>query len=382
MMPGKIVVIAVITAMLIVGLAFGCAVSKSPAPPEPAGRPSPAIDVAVVVAGLDTPWAVEFAPDGRIFITERPGRVRIVKDGHLLEEPWFTIDIARGGESGLLGLALDPRFEQNGFVYLAYTYRDPDGNLENRLVRLRDDPSADKGELDIVLVDGVVGASNHDGGRVRFGSDNKLYWTTGDAQDSELSQDLTSLNGKILRLNSDGTIPADNPFPGSLVYSYGHRNPQGLAWQPSTGRLYATEHGPSGFQGSGQDEVNYIEAGNNYGWPTITGDGTQTGLTSPVIHSGTSETWAPSGATFVVGGVCDGSLLFVGLRGQTLYRLTLDPKHPDKVVVFERLLADEFGRLRDVTQGPEGAIYILTSNRDGRGRPADDDDKLLRLVVR
>jgi glucose/arabinose dehydrogenase len=336
----------------------------------------------VVVAGLDTPWAVEFAPDGRIFITERPGRVRIVKDGHLLEEPWFTIDIARGGESGLLGLALDPRFEQNGFVYLAYTYRDPDGNLENRLVRLRDDPSADKGELDIVLVDGVVGASNHDGGRVRFGSDNKLYWTTGDAQDSELSQDLTSLNGKILRLNSDGTIPADNPFPGSLVYSYGHRNPQGLAWQPSTGRLYATEHGPSGFQGSGQDEVNYIEAGNNYGWPTITGDGTQTGLTSPVIHSGTSETWAPSGATFVVGGVCDGSLLFVGLRGQTLYRLTLDPKHPDKVVVFERLLADEFGRLRDVTQGPDGAIYILTSNRDGRGRPADDDDKLLRLVVR
>ncbi len=385
-MSGRITLTALITGLLVVAALAGCAISEPSPPAEQGDRPSVAvgidIDIEVVVRGLDTPWAIDFAPDGRIFITERPGRVRIVKNGLLLDEPWFTVDIARGGESGLLGLALDPQFEQNRFVYLAYTYRDEDGRLKNRLIRLRDDQSGGKGELDSILVDDVVGASNHDGGRVGFGPDGKLYWTTGDAQASELAQDLTSLNGKILRLNTDGTVPADNPFPDSLIYSYGHRNPQGLAWQPGTGRLYSTEHGPSGFQGSGQDEVNYIEAGKNYGWPTVTGDGAREGLTSPVIQSGSSETWAPGGATFVVGGPWDGSLLFVGLRGQTLYRLTIDINDPNKVVALERLLVGEYGRLRDVVQGPDEAIYILTSNRDGRGRPAEDDDKVLRLVVR
>ncbi len=336
----------------------------------------------MVVTGLETPWAIDFAPDGRIFITERPGRVRIVKNGQLLDEPWTTIDVAPGGESGLLGLALDPEFQNNGLVYLSYTYIDGEGNSINRLVRMRDDQSSDKGTLDRILVDGVRGASNHDGGRLRFGPDNKLYWTMGDAQDSDLAQDISSLNGKILRLNPDGTVPQDNPFPNSIVYSYGHRNPQGLAWQPQTGRLYSTEHGPSGFQGSGQDEVNFIEAGKNYGWPIIYGDKTRSDMVTPVIQSGSSETWAPAGATFVVGGPWDGSLLFVGLRGQSLYRLTLDTNDPFKVLGFERLLVGEFGRLRDVAQGPDNAIYILTSNRDGRGRPSEGDDKLLRLVVR
>lgn len=355
----------------------------APAPtPTPANTGSIAIDVEVVVRGLDTPWAIDFAPDGRMFITERPGRVRIVKNGQLLAEPWIAIDVAQGGESGLLGLALDPQFDQDQFVYVAYTYRDGDSRFKNRLVRLRDDQPSGKGILDRILVDDVKGANNHDGGRVRFGPDNKLYWTMGDAQVAELAQDLTSLNGKILRLNADGTVPADNPFPNSIIYSYGHRNPQGLAWQPGTERLYSTEHGPSGFQGSGQDEVNYIEAGKNYGWPVITGGKAQKGMVSPVMQSGSSETWAPSGATFVVGGPWDSSLLFVGLRGQTLYRLTLDTKDPRKVLAFERLLVGDFGRLRDVVQGPDNAIYILTSNRDGRGRPSEGDDKVLRLVVR
>ncbi|MFC2020353.1 PQQ-dependent sugar dehydrogenase [Chloroflexota bacterium] len=380
-MFGRITLIAVITGLLVVVTPAGCRSSKPSAPIEQANRPSAAMDVEVVVGGLDTPWAIDFAPDGRIFITERPGRVRIVKNGQLLDEPWITIDVARGGESGLLGLALDPQFEQNGFVYLAYTYRAEDGSLTNRLVRMRDDQSSGKGKLVNILVDDVPGASNHDGGRVRFGPDDKLYWTAGDAGDSELAQDLTSPNGKILRLNADGTVPADNPFPGSMIYSYGHRNPQGLAWQPGTERLYSTEHGPSGFQGSGQDEVNYIEAGKNYGWPLVTGDEVREGMVLPVIQSGSSETWAPGGATFVVGGAWDGSLLFVGLRGQTLYRLVVDINEPDKVLSFERLLSGEYGRLRDVAQGPDEAIYILTSNRDGRGNPAEDDDKVLRLVV-
>jgi len=360
----------------------GCTTSQPSEAIITTGGTSVTIDTDVVVTGLETPWAIDFAPDGRIFITERPGRIRIVKNGQLLDEPWTTIDVAPGGESGLLGLALDPEFQNNGLVYLSYTYVDQEGNSTNRLVRMRDDQSSDKGTLDGILIDGVRGASNHDGGRLRFGPDNKLYWTMGDAQDSDLAQDISSLNGKILRLNPDGTIPDDNPFPNSIVYSYGHRNPQGLAWQPGTGRLYSTEHGPSGFQGSGQDEVNCIEAGKNYGWPIIYGDKTQSDMVTPVIQSGSSETWAPAGATFVVGGPWDGSLLFVGLRGQSLYRLTLDDHDPFKVLSFERLLVGEFGRLRDVAQGPDNAIYVLTSNRDGRGRPSEGDDKLLRLGVR
>jgi glucose/arabinose dehydrogenase len=376
-------ILTVVTVSLL-GIVFfgGCATSQPPEPTRTADGLSANVDVEVVVKGLNAPWAIDFAADGRIFITERPGRVRIVKNGQLLDEPWTTIDIAPGGESGLLGLALDPEFQYNGLVYLAYTYTDGEGNPNNRLVRMREDSLSNRGILDMILVDGVKGASNHDGGRLRFGPDGKLYWTMGDAQDSDLAQDISSLNGKILRLNPDGTVPQDNPFPSSIVYSYGHRNPQGLAWQPGTGRLYSTEHGPSGSQGSGQDEVNFIEAGKNYGWPIIHGDKTREDMISPVVQSGSSETWAPAGATFVVGGPWDGSLLFVGLRGQTLYRLTVDTNDPLKVLGFERLLVGEYGRLRDVVQVPDNAIHILTSNRDGRGRPSEGDDKLLRLVVR
>jgi glucose/arabinose dehydrogenase len=201
----------------------------------------------------------------------------------------------------------------------------------------------------------------------------------GDAQESSHSQKLSSLNGKILRLNPDGSIPADNPFANSYVYSYGHRNPQGLAWQPKTGRLYSTEHGPSGFQGCCRDEVNYIEPGKNYGWPEIRGDETRNGMISPVIHAGTSETWAPGGATFVSRGPWAGSLLFTGLRGQTLYRVQLDPKDPRKAIHLERLFYRRFGRLRDVVEGPDGSLYLLTSNHDGRGNPAADDDRVIRL---
>jgi len=378
----KINLTVLITIQLGTGIMIGCTTSQTPIPDQPPDTLSVSIDVEVVATGLETPWAIDFSEDGRIFITERPGRVRIVRNGRLLPDPWVTIDVAPGGEAGLLGLALDPEFQQNGFVNLAYTYTDREGNLKNRLVRMRENQSSDKGILDRILVDEVEGASNHNGGRLRFGPDNKLYWTMGDAQVSELAQDISSLNGKILRLNQDGTVPEDNPFPNSIVYSYGHRNPQGLAWQPLTGRLYATEHGPSGFQGSGQDEINFIGGGKNYGWPIIYGDKTREDMASPVVQSGSSETWAPAGATLVIGGPGDGSLMFVGLRGQTLYRLTLDINDPFKVISFERFLVGEYGRLRDVVQGPDNAIYILTSNRDGRGLPSKGDDKLLRLVVR
>ncbi len=376
------VVSVVIGISLALIMCIGCirqpaALPSSPQEPDI----SSSMDISVLAEDLDTPWAIDFAPDGRIFVTERPGRIRIVQEGKLETQPWFTVEAVESGESGLLGLVLDPQFAQNGFVYTAYTYHTENGSLRNQLIRLRDVPTDRKGVVDKVLIDGIVGAANHDGGRVKFGADAKLYWTTGDAQKSELAQDLSSLNGKILRLNPDGTIPADNPFTGSPVYSYGHRNPQGLAWQPSTGRLYATEHGPSGIPG-GRDELNYIEPGNNYGWPIITGEETRSGMVSPILQSGISETWAPGGATFVTQGHWSGSLLFVGLRGQSLYRVTLDSTDPRKVLTFERLLTGKFGRLRDVAQGPDGAIYILTSNRDGRGQPSTGDDKILRLVVK
>jgi len=337
--------------------------------------------VEVVAGGLETPWAIDFAPDGRIFITERPGRVRVIKDRNLQKEPWMEIEVYEAGEAGLMGLALDPQFERNRFAYVAYTHRDSAGRIRNRVVRLREDTAKGKGVIDKILAE-VRGARNHDGARVKFGPDGKLYWTMGDSQDGGLSQNLSSLNGKILRMNPDGTIPSDNPFKNSALYSYGHRNPQGLAWQPGTGRLYATEHGPSGFQGCCRDELNFIEPGKNYGWPVIRGDDTREGMVPPILHSGENETWAPAGATFVTRGPWAGSLLFTGLRGQTLYRVVLDKNDPRRVVELERHFARQFGRLRDVVEGPDGALYVVTSNRDGRGNPGPNDDRVLRITFK
>ncbi|HEU4342322.1 MAG TPA: PQQ-dependent sugar dehydrogenase [Candidatus Binatia bacterium] len=360
--------------LLLIGAVTGC----SPTQEQPPAKPPP-VTVEAFVRGLEAPWALDFAPDGRIFVTERPGRIRMIASGQLQTEPWMVLPVAAVGEGGLMGLALDPQFAQNRYVYVAYTYRDAGGRLQNRLVRAREDAKTGRGAYDKILIDNVAGANNHNGGRVKFGPDRKLYWTMGDAQNSRLAQNLSSLNGKILRLNPDGSIPADNPFTKSYVYSYGHRNPQGLAWQPRTGRLYATEHGPSGFQGCCRDELNYIEPGKNYGWPEIRGEETREGMVSPIIESGLRETWAPAGAAFATRGPWADSLLFTGLRGQTLYRVVIDSKDPRKVVALERYFYRQFGRLRDIVEGPDRNLYLLTSNRDGRGSPQQEDDRIIRL---
>jgi glucose/arabinose dehydrogenase len=338
-------------------------------------------DVEVAATGLATIWAIDFAPDGRIFLTERGGRIRTIQDGQLQPEPWLTLDdVVEISEAGLLGLALDPGFADNGWVYVAYTYRADSGALANKLVRLQEDPATQRGRRDVVILDGIRGANNHDGGRVRFGPDGHIYWTMGESGDRPLSQDLSSWNGKILRLAPDGNVPPYNPFGESPIYSYGHRNPQGLAWHPRTGQLFATEHGPSGGE-SCCDEVNVVYPGANYGWPWAFGDQVVAGTVGPLVQSG-AETWAPGGAAFVTHGPWAGSLVFTGLRGQSLYRVLLDESDPTIVRGVESHFVGVYGRLRDVIQGPDGALYLATSNRDGRGSPRANDDRLLRLVFR
>ena len=367
--------------------------SSSPAvTPTPTPTPSPRLGPAVlenvqlIASGLEVPWAVAQAPDGRIFVTERPGRVRIIRlgtGGGLDARPWAVVPARANpdAERGLLGIALDPDFARTPYVYLYYSYAGPAGATLNRLVRMHDTNGA--GTDETILVDNIPGSSNHDGGRIAFGPDGKLYVATGDGEQQARAQDRNSLGGKILRLEKDGTVPADNPFAGSPVYSLGHRNVQGLAFQPDTGVLYETEHGPSGFfPACCQDEVNRIEAGANYGWPIVTGKPGDQRFRDPVVWSGNLDTWAPSGAAFATRpGPLRGSLLYATLRGQHLHRVVFTPD--GRGVAFEeRLLVNQYGRLRDLYEIATGEFLLLTSNRDGRGRPAADDDRVLLVTLR
>jgi glucose/arabinose dehydrogenase len=341
------------------------------APPPPA--PSP-VTVETVATGLAVPWALAFAPDGRLFFTERGGQVRVIEESGLAPEPVAVLPVASVGESGLMGLALDPSFDQNGFLYVMYTHAGL-GGLRNRVSRLRVTGNRAGGEQ--VILGDIPGAAIHDGGRLRFGPDGKLYVTTGDASDPEQAQSRESLAGKILRLNGDGSIPYDNPFPGSLVYSLGHRNPQGLDWRPGSGQLFATEHGPTG-----NDEVNRIEAGANYGWPSIQGREQASGMTSPLATF--SPAVAPSGASFYNSDLISewkGSFFFATLRGRHLHRMVFTGDGSG-VALSERLFEGRFGRLRDVVAGPDGVLYVATNNRDGRGDPGVEDDRILRIVRR
>ena len=366
-------------------------VAPTPAPtptPTPSPRIGPAVveNVQLIASGLEAPWSVALAPDGRLFVTERPGRVRIVRlgaGGGLEAKPWATLPARANpdAERGLLGIALDPDFARTGFVYLYYSYAAPGGATLNRLVRMRDTNGSGTGET--ILLDNIPGSSNHDGGRIAFGPDGKLYVATGDGEQQARAQDRASLGGKILRLEKDGSVPTDNPFPGSPVFSLGHRNVQGLAFEPDSGVLYATEHGPSGFfPACCQDEVNRIEAGANYGWPIVTGRPGDQRFRDPIAWSGNFDTWAPSGAAFATRpGPLRGSFLFATLRGQHLHRIVFTPD--GRGVAFEeRLLVDQYGRLRDVYEISTGEFLVLTSNRDGRGRPAADDDRILLVTLR
>ena len=357
----------------------------APQPPTPVPpTPTPSGDVFVTsdgvrfrveepVGSLEVPWSMAFAPDGRLFVTERAGRVRILDLASSSSELALTLDdVYRQSEAGLLGIALAPDFAQSRLVYLHYTAQLPGGSTVNRIVRYRE--AGGRLSERAVLLDGIPAAGIHDGGRLKFGPDGLLYITAGDANVSSRAQDAASLAGKILRIAPDGSTPRDNPF-SSPVFSLGHRNPQGLDWHPVTGELWSSEHGQTG-----NDEINVIRSGLNFGWPRIEGSAAMAGMETPVTSF--SPAIAPSGAAFYRGTRFPqfaNDLFVATLQGRHLLRLRVDGAGR-RVISQERLLDGRYGRLRDVVSGPDGAIYVATSNRESRGTPAATDDRILRLV--
>ncbi|MBP9869637.1 PQQ-dependent sugar dehydrogenase [Patescibacteria group bacterium] len=326
--------------------------------------------IKTVIEGLAVPWDLVFLPDSSFLVTERPGSIRrVMPNGNSvrIEVP----NIQSTGEGGLLGIALHPRFAENQFIYL-YQTSGSGNDLHNKIVRFRFDKDILKDPR--VIVDQIPGAIYHDGGELAFGPDGYLYATAGDAGRSDLAQNPDSLAGKVLRMTDEGKSAPGNPFE-TLVYSYGHRNGQGLAWD-SEGRLWATEHGRSGVT-SGYDEVNRIESGKNYGWPTIQGSAQKEGLVTPQIQSGEKETWAPSGIAIV-----GDRLFFVGLRGESLYEVQIQKDGNLDVSSAKAYFRGVYGRLRGVVLGPDGALYLTTSNTDGRGFPKENDDRVLRVDLK
>jgi glucose/arabinose dehydrogenase len=333
--------------------------SDTPDPPESqetAGRGNP--EAEVLATDLEVPWSIN--KNGNAFyINERTGGIVKVSDGDAtrmkvnLKEP-----LAQVPEAGFLGFVLHPDFPETPSAFGYYTYQNS-SSPHNRVVILN--LNGNVWEEGDTLLDNIPSGQYHHGGRLEIGPDNKLYITTGDATVKEIAQDPNSLGGKILRMNLDGSIPEDNPFEDSYVFSYGHRNPQGITWD-SNGDFYSTEHGPSGF-----DEINLIKAGINYGWPLITGDEKREGMQQPIVHSGETA-WAPSGADFH-----NDYLYFAALRGQSVKRLSLDTGKVEDVL-------SGYGRIRDVYI-EEGTLYFVSNNTDGRGNPAEDDDKLYKVSL-
>lgn len=332
----------------------------SPAPPEATGSGTPtggaavADDVQVLVRGLQAPWGVAFLPDGDALVTERDTAriLRVTRDG-TVEEVQRLSEVEPSGEGGLLGIAVSPTYSRDKLVYVYYsTARD------NRIARLR------LGGRPTAIVTGIPRSPIHNGGRIAFGPDGMLYAGTGDGSQRDLAQDLSSLAGKILRMTPDGEPAPGNPFPGSLVYSVGHRNVQGLAWD-AAGRMYASELGQNAF-----DELNRIEPGRNYGWPLVEGRGDR--FTQPLVTWPTSEA-SPSGLAI------RGDAVYVAaLRGQRLWRVPLTGRGGAGTPVA--MFSGRYGRLRAVAVAPDGSLWVLTSNRDGRGDPVRDDDRILRLT--
>ncbi|MDO3647006.1 PQQ-dependent sugar dehydrogenase [Nocardia mangyaensis] len=327
------------------------------APSQPAGTPdlgSPE----VVAQGIDVPWGLAFLPDGTALVAERDtGRILRVAPGRAPETFYEVPGVVARGEGGLLGLAVDPAYAESGYVYAYFTAED-----DNRIVRFREDTEPE------VVIDGIAKAGNHNGGRIAFGPDGMLYVGTGDAGRRELSQDVSSPNGKILRLTPDGAPAPGNPEPDSPVLSLGHRNVQGLAWDRA-GTLFAAEFGQNRL-----DEINVIEPGGNYGWPAVEGaGGADRGFIDPVLTWSTAEA-SPSGIA-----IAGDTLYVAALRGERLWTATVSE---DSATDPQDFFRDDYGRLRTVEVAPDGALWLTTSNTDGRGDVRDGDDRIIRIPAR
>ena len=348
------------------------------------------VTVETFLTGLDVVWGLEFAPDGRLFITEKAGRIRIVDaDGRLDPTPWATVGILdeETRERGLFGLALHPNFYQEPWVYVMYTY-DIDGNWRgNRLSRFREVNG--RGSVEEIILDNIPGAVTHNGGRIKFGPDGMLYIGTGDARDRRRSQNIDNIAGSILRITPEGDVPADNPWEDNPIWAYGLRNPTGIAFRSSDGTLFVADHGPTVEwepRIGAYDELNIIEKGANYGWPLVVGAPGDTRYVDPILS------WIPS--------VPPGDLIFhkgelfiSALWSEALIRVQFnDSANPNRVTGVQRwfnervwrdgiLPESSFGRLRALAVGPDGALYLGTTNRDGRLEPRPNDDRVLRIVI-
>ena len=323
--------------------------------------------VEIIAEGLQAPRSIDISKEGRIFISEKRGSIRVVDNGTLLTEPVGDIKAENIGDAGLLGLTLHPNFTQNHLFYVYYTYSNSTG-LFNKVLMLKE--SNNRIIDSKTILDGIPGNDYRDGGRIKFGLDGKLYVSTGDASIPELSQDLNSLAGKILRINEDGTIPQDNPFSNSAVYAYGFRNAQGLAWAPNSGALYSSDQG-----GAGNDEINLISPGKNYGWPheLCNSNGDDNRYTPPLVCFNPSL--EPSGIAFAFSNKLgyQNHLIVATLKGSHLRDIDFDSGSQNTILVG-------YGRLIDLVESEDGSIYVLTSNTDGRALPQQGDDKILRLT--
>ena len=354
---------------IVAALIFAAIIWVSPYNPPPIPAPVTSSGnefVEILATDLEKPWGIGFGDD-KIFLTEKDGRVRVIESGVLLEDPLATLRTVNVFDGGLLGIAVHPNFEKNHFLYVYITYEN-DGKLWNKILKITE---SENKLVDVeTIFDEIPGSAFSNGGILKFGPDGKLYAGTGTVSDSSHgSQDLQSLEGKILRLNDDGTIPDDNPFSDSPVFSYGHRNSKGMAWDES-GNLFVTELGPTK-----NDEINLVQPGKNYGWPEQECAGSEKFVDPLVCYDPAME---PGGIVFYSGDKLnlENSLIMAGLRGSGLFSLNIDNNMIDE----QKSIISGIGRIRDVNQGPDGYLYLITSNTDGKAFPDKNDDKLLRIT--